>query len=156
MRPAPDPGRGRDPAYGRARAHGPGRRPGYGGVTLLLLCLFVAVGALASCTGIPGVPGASDPFRSAQENQITIQVENLSSEDMRVAVLGPTRRFDLGNVNPRSTGRYAVPWSAVEPLRIQVEPLTGSPHTLPPVTVEPGDHLELFLHTPASRSTLRR
>ena len=123
---------------------------------VLCLCLLAGFPVLVSCSGLRGVPSASDPFRTAQENQITIQVENLSSEDIRVAVLGPAHRHYLGNINPRSTGRYAVPWSSTEPLRIRLEPITSSPHTLSPVTVEPGDHLELFLHTPASRSVLRR
>ena len=123
---------------------------------ILILCLLAGFPVLASCSGLPGVSPGSDPFRTAQENRITIQVENLSSEDIRVAVLGPAHRHDLGNINPRSTGRYEVPWSSTEPLRIRLEPITASPHTLSPVTVEPGDHLELFLHTPASRSVLRR
>jgi hypothetical protein len=123
---------------------------------LLVFSFLAGTAVLASCSGLPGVPATSDPFRTAQDNQISIQVENLSSEDIRVAVLGPAHRQDLGNINPRSTGRYAVPWSFTEPLRIRLEPVTGSPYTLSPVTVEPGDHLELFLHTPASRSILRR
>lgn len=121
-----------------------------------VLCLLASLLILSGCSGMGRFSPGADPFRSADENQISIQVENLSSEDIRMAVLGPSRRHDLGNINPRSTNRYEVPWSSTEPLRIRIEPATGSPHNLPPVTVAPGDHLELFLHIPASRSILRR
>jgi len=100
-------------------------------------------------------PGA-DPFRSADDDKIPIQVENLSAEDMMVMVLGTARRHDLGRVNSRSTARFAVPWSRSEQIRIQIEPMTSSPHTVSAASVEPGDHLELILNFPASRSVLRR
>jgi hypothetical protein len=100
-------------------------------------------------------PG-TDPFRSADENQISIQVENLSAEDMMVMVLGTARHHDLGRINSRSTARFAVPWSRSEQIRVQIEPTTGSPHTVSASSVEPGDHLELVLNFPASRSVLRR
>ncbi|TVR52611.1 MAG: hypothetical protein EA421_13445 [Gemmatimonadales bacterium] len=120
-----------------------------------VLSLLLVVSTLAACGGWGGRTGP-DPFSTGDERSFSIQVENLSSEDMRVAVLGPDRRHDLGQINPRSTGRFAIPLSEHAQVRIRIEPISGSPHTMPAMTVEPGDHLELFLQFPASRSMLRR
>lgn len=121
------------------------------GTSVPILFLFF----LAACGGWAGRTD-SDLFSSRDERSFSIQVENLSTEDMRVSVLEPDRRHDLGQIKPRSTGRFTIPMSDHAQVRIWIEPFSGSPHTIPAMSVGPGDHLELVLQFPASRSILRR
>jgi glucose dehydrogenase len=121
-----------------------------------LLAASLALLLVTGCAFLSGGITYDDPFQSQAERRLTVRVENLHSQDVRIVAMAPGRRFPLGQVEPRTVRQFSVAWSRQEEVRFQIEPLAGSRHTTQSVPAGPGDFLWLQVAEPASRSSIRR
>jgi hypothetical protein len=99
---------------------------------------------------------ANDPFRGQAERQLTVRVENTGTEEVSVLALGPGRRTSLGRIQGRSVRQFSVPWSSVQDVRFQIEPLGGRRVTTAGIVVGPGEFIQLVVTQPVDRSYVRR
>lgn len=122
------------------------------GMTLLVLSLLAS-----GCSPFGSRGTGPNPFdmQGDLEGGVILRVENLLQEQVtiRVALGGPTR--DLGTVPGRSSQQFAVELTSSR-ISFQLEPFSGRRHTMPLVSVQPGDVLDLRVVNPIERSTLRR
>jgi hypothetical protein len=143
----------------RARIRSDGRRPGGSlarsfavGMTFLVLSL-----ATSGCTPFGSRGAGPNPFdpEGGLQGEVILRVENLLQEQVtiRVAAGGPSR--ELGAVPGRSSQQFSVEVTAAR-ISFQLEPFSGRRHTMPSVSVQPGDVLDLRVVNPIERSSLRR
>ncbi len=118
--------------------------------------VFVFVMLLAGCGLVGAGRGDWDPFRGSEERELRVTVENLTNMDVTVTVLAPGRRENLGTVNPRSRNTFGVSWSRSQEVRFRLDPLGSRSHTTTPFSAGPGEHLEVIVQDPITRSFVRR
>jgi len=114
--------------------------------------------ALGGCAALGGGSPQDDPFARGgpSEAQLMLRANNTLSEEVSIRVIDAGRTVDLGSVPARTTRQFTVEWSGSSRLAFQLEPFSGRRHTLPLVSVEPGDLLELVIQSPVERSVIRR
>jgi hypothetical protein len=122
------------------------------------ILLFCGLVAASGCAALGGGGAQGDPFArgGSSANQLILRANNTLAEDVSVRVVDRGRILDLGTVPGRSTRQFTVEWSGSSRLGFQVEPFSGRRHTLPLISVEPGDLLELVIQSPIERSVIRR
>ncbi len=111
---------------------------------------------LASCGVVGAGRGDWDPFRGADERQLRVTVENLTSFDVTVTVLAAGRRERLGTINPRTRNTFGVSWSRTQEVRFRLDPLGSRSHTTTPFSAGPGEYVEVIVQQPITRSFVRR
>jgi uncharacterized protein (DUF58 family) len=121
----------------------------------LLLCVLVGV---SGCAALGGGSTQGDPFArgGASTGELILRASNTLSEEVAIRLIDGGRTVDLGSVPGRSTRQFTVQWSGSARVAFQVEPFSGRRHTLPMVSVESGDLLELVIQSPVERSVIRR
>ncbi|TVR66804.1 MAG: hypothetical protein EA422_01220 [Gemmatimonadales bacterium] len=122
---------------------------------VLRVVALVVVLSLLGCGSLLG-RGDWDPFRSADERQLLVVVNNQHDRDVNVTITGPGQRSRLGFVPSRSFETYRVTWSRYQEARFVIEPTGGRRHTTGGLSVGPGDRIELVVVNPVQRSFVRR
>lgn len=90
------------------------------------------------------------------QGSISLLVNNLSFNDATLTLLTPGNRSRLGVVSGKGTQHFTVPWPGAQELRIQVSLLAGGSFTTSPVTVGPGERLELVIQESGRGTVIRR
>jgi len=111
---------------------------------------------LAGCGLVGAGRGDWDPFRGADERQLQVTVENLTNTDVTVTVLAAGRRERLGIINSRTRDTFGVSWSNTRAVRFRLDPLGARSHTTTALSAAPGEHLEVIVQQPITRSFVRR
>jgi hypothetical protein len=122
----------------------------------MVLSVAVLLVGLSGCAALTGGFAANDPFRGQAERQLTVRVENTGNEEVAVTALAPGRRTSLGRIQGRSVRQFSVPWSSIQDVRFQIEPLGGRRTTTAGIAVGPGEFVQLVVTQPADRSYVRR
>jgi hypothetical protein len=110
----------------------------------LLVCGLILAAAACGSTGRP-IAG-SDPFANAGAGtpaEIRIRVRNSNFYDAALTAVGDTGRRRLGTVGGNTTAVFTTPWTFTGGLSIQIDLLAGPTCTTQPITVSPGDTVEL-------------
>lgn len=121
----------------------------------LRVVALLAVLSLLGCGSVLG-RGDWDPFRSADERQLLVVVNNQHDRDVNITITAPGQRSRLGFVPSRSFETYRVNWSRYQEARFVIEPTGGRRHTTGGMSVGPGDRIELVVVNPIQRSFVRR
>ncbi len=120
--------------------------------TLLLSCAL-APALLVGCA----TTSRANPFEEGGAAQvIRISVTNRQFNDARVSAIRPGGRTTLGTVGGNQSQSFRIPWSANDRLELRVDLLAGGRYTTRPMTVNPGEEIELFILNPLYRSYVRR
>jgi hypothetical protein len=116
----------------------------------LVVALFAAIATLDACAAFRR--GGAAP---AQED-VVVQVHNQSFPDVTVYVVpaGDPRR--LGAVTGNSSATFKVPARMLSTgtLQLLARPLAGRAYLLPPVSVSPGDQVEVTINNVPAQSTV--
>lgn len=118
--------------------------------------IFAFVLLLAGCGVVGAGRGDWDPFRGADERQLRVTVDNMTNFDVNVTVLAAGRRERLGTMDPRSRNTFGVSWSSTQEVRFRLDPLGSRSHTTTPFSAGPGEHVEVVVQQPITRSFVRR
>ncbi len=137
----------RSPARERSRREGPA---GGAGIRVVLCLAVLGVLLLPGCASLLG-RGDWDPFRSGDDRRLRVQVVNQNVASVRVVVVAPGRRVSLGTVAGSTRETFSVPWAGLQDLRFDLEAVGGERYTTPPLSIAPGERVELLV-----RSTLRQ
>ena len=99
-----------------------------------------------------------DPFDSpsARPDFVRLQVINQNFQQATVTVVSEGMRTRLGRVGGKSESTFRVRWPNSRIMRLHVQLLAGSDFQTPPLTVDPGDALELVIQNPLFNSQIRR
>lgn len=120
-----------------------------------ILLVFGLAATLSGC-GLLAQRSSWDPFASRSERELSVRVQNRTTQDVNVNVMAGGRREPLGRVEGRQQERYSVSWQRTETVRFQLEPIAGRRLTISGGVASPGDHLDLYLEEPLSRSFVSR
>lgn len=135
-----------------------GRRSAHHGAPLRPAVLAGALAAvLALGCGLSSV--GDNPFQGGGgpgSGSIQIDVENLNFNDATLYAISSGSRHRMGTIGGKSQGRFEVPWEHQRELRVRIDLLAGSDFTTRPVSVSPGERIQLMIHADVRRSTLRR
>lgn len=117
------------------------------------------VGALvlmgtAACASGQGQPGSGNPFAEAQgqSQEIQIRVVNFNFNDATVwTVVRDVRRERLGMVTGKSDATFTVPWTLSDALRLEFDLIGGVRCITDPLSVDPGEIIELQISVDPSQ-----
>lgn len=119
----------------------------------MALCLAAASTACGS-TG-RSIPG-QDPFSGgAAAAEIRIRIRNNNFYDATITALGDTGRRRLGTVSGNQTATFTMPWTFNGSLRLEVDLLAGGTCVTDPITVSPGDDLDLQIQSTSGSNFCR-
>lgn len=121
-------------------------------LTPLILTLIIVLGGCA----VFGGHSRWDPFRTSEERQLRVRVDNVTHRDVVIHVLVAGHRTRLGRVPSRSAQMFGVPLSSAQEVRFQLDPVGDRRHTTDGMLVGPSEVLELIVLQPVSRSVVRR
>ena len=97
-----------------------------------------------------------DPFAPAADRSLVVFIENTTMEDIRIEARSPRDRYELGMISSRSARQTSIPWSELQDLRFQLDPLSGRRATTRPASVGPGERVTLVIVQPLEQSFIRR
>lgn len=117
--------------------------------TFLVFLVLVGCGRMLAS-------GDSDPFRSAGDRRLSVDVINEHFTSVTVTALGPGRRTRLGVVDVNSRNGFSIPWSAQGEVRFLLEISGGERFTTPQIIAGAGQSLEIWVRSPLQRSVVRR
>lgn len=96
------------------------------------------------------------PRGDGSRETITLRVNNLNFNDATLTLVTSGTRNRLGIVSGKSTQSFSVRWPNLQELRVQISVLAGGNFTTAPVTVGPGERVELLIQENVRASQLRR
>ncbi|TVP57982.1 MAG: hypothetical protein EA351_04690 [Gemmatimonadales bacterium] len=118
--------------------------------------MLLATVLLAGCTSFGPQAFRGDPFAPSADRSLIVFIENTTMEDIRIEARSPRDRYDLGMINSRSARRTSIPWSDLQDLRFQLDPISGRRVTTRPASVGPGERVTLVIVQPLEQSFIRR
>jgi hypothetical protein len=133
--------------------------PGFGRRLRAAVLLVLSAGTLlmGGC-GTSGrtIPGA-DPFAGgAAAAEVRLRVRNNNFYDATLWALNDSgSRRRLGTVSGNQSAVFTMPWPYAATLRVQIDLLAGSTCTTDPISVNPGDDLELQIQSTATSNFCR-
>ncbi len=128
----------------------------------ILVCAFVTAALVlgaAGCASGRGKPGSANPFGQAQgeQNEVRIRVVNFNFNDANVwTMVRDTRRERLGMVTGKSEATFTVPWTFTDALRLEFDLIGGVRCVTEPLSVDPGEILELQISVDPSQDPMCR
>jgi len=120
-----------------------------------ILIFATSLMLLAGCAGIVG-RGDWDPFRSGDDRRVSVVVVNQNISHVSVAVLAPGHRTRLGTVAGNSREGFSVPWTGRRDIRFELEAVGGERQTTVPLSISPGESVELIVRSPLRTSSVAR
>lgn len=114
---------------------------------------FLLLGTGSGCGGTRADPM---PRGDGSSETITLRVNNLNFNDATLTLVTSGTRSRLGIVSGKSTQSFSVRWPNLQELRVQISVLAGGNFTTAPVTVGPGERVELLIQENVRASQLRR
>lgn len=113
-----------------------------------LTLAFLASG----CAG-GGTPTSDGPFAAAADGPqtVSIHVRNLNFSEARLWAVSRGGRQRLGVIDGKGDAVYRITWAVAEPMQIEIDLLAGPRCLTEPMTVDPGDDLELQIQMDLSR-----
>lgn len=109
---------------------------------LVLVASAVAAGA---CGTSPPPPGGG-PFSGAgMATEVRLRVRNDNFYDATLTALSDSGRRRVGTVGGNQTAVFTLPWTFSSGLQVIVDLLAGPTCTTDPITVNPGDTVELVI-----------
>ena len=123
-----------------------------------LACAALLLG-VAGCASGGGKSGSANPFGQAQgeANEVQIRVVNLNFNDATVwTVVRDARRERLGMVTGKSEATFTVPWTFTDALRLEFDLIGGVRCITEPLSVDPGEILELQISVDPSQDPMCR
>jgi hypothetical protein len=118
-----------------------------------VVAVLLLVTAVAGCGGTRADPMARG---GGERDMITLRVNNLNFNDATLTLMTSGTRNRIGIVPGKSTQTFTVPWPNLQELRVQISVLAGGNFTTSPVTVGPGERVELLIQENVRASQLRR
>ena len=115
--------------------------------------------AVAGCASAGGKPGSANPFGQAQgeQNEVRIRVVNLNFNDANVwTVVRDARRERLGMVTGKSEATFTIPWTFTDALRLEFDLVGGVRCVTEPLSVDPGEILEMQISVDPSQDPMCR
>ena len=125
---------------------------------VLLVHLGVAA-AMAGAAACAAPSSSGNPFEggaAGSASALRIEVRNLHFNDATLHAVSSGSRYRLGTVSGKSDATYEVPWQGQQSVRIEIDLLAGDRFTTRPVSVTPGDRVELYIQPELRRSYLQR
>ena len=110
---------------------------------------FMATLLLGACAGT-GSNVSDSPFSAADGEREIVQIQVLNnnfSDATLWAVVMDSRRIRLGNVTGKTDASFSIPWRFSEPMRIEIDMVAGPRCRTRPITVDPGDVLQLEIQS---------
>jgi hypothetical protein len=112
--------------------------------------LLLAAVLVVSSTGCHAIaPGLFGEKRA--KPQIRIDVTNLNFQDATIHALRGGERHRLGTVTGKGSATYTLEWRTPLPLQIEIDLLAGGRCTTRPVTVDPGERIQLQIEVDIRR-----
>ncbi|HSW29705.1 MAG TPA: hypothetical protein VLH75_09525 [Longimicrobiales bacterium] len=124
--------------------------------TLAAAALLLGV---AGCASAAGRSGSANPFGQTQgeTREIRILVRNLNYNDATVwTVVRDARRERLGLVTGKSDTTFTVPWTFTDALRLEFDLIGGVRCMTEPLSVDPGEIIELQISVDPSQDPMCR
>ncbi len=115
--------------------------------------------AVAGCASAGGKPGSANPFGEAQgeANEVKIRVVNLNFNDASVwTVVRDARRERLGMVTGKSEATFTIPWTFTDAMRLEFDLIGGVRCVTEPLSVDPGEILEMQISVDPSQDPMCR
>ncbi|MEX0980312.1 MAG: hypothetical protein WDZ89_04405, partial [Gemmatimonadota bacterium] len=97
---------------------------------------------------------ADNPFQGRSARQITLHVNNQSSEQVTLRAVSIGGRPALGTVQPLGNANFTVPWTRTTELSIEISSLGSRRFTTRAIVANPGDRVQLRIERTISRSIL--
>jgi hypothetical protein len=121
-----------------------------------ILAVFLLLGTLLLGACASG-RSSNDPFRGGGgPASLKVHVTNLNFNDARLhAFVFGTRKM-LGTVSGKRETTFTIPWERPSDLRIEIDLLAGDRCTTRPISVNPGDQVELVIDQRLLNSPLCR
>jgi hypothetical protein len=112
--------------------------------------LLVAAVLLLSTAGCKAIaPGLFGEKRARPS--IRIDVTNLNFQDATIHAVRNGERHRLGTVTGKGSASYTMEWRIPVPLQIEIDLLAGGRCTTRPVTVDPGERIQLQIEVDIRR-----
>ena len=113
--------------------------------------LFLAATLVVSTAGCRAVaPGLFGERRARP--MIRIDVTNLNFQDATLHAHRGGERHRLGTVSGKGTATYTLEWRVPLPLQIEVDLLAGGRCITRPITLDPGDQIQLQIEVDLRRT----
>lgn len=128
----------------------PGLR--FGSVAALSLAL-----ALAGCAGM--TTSNSNPFAGGgdgSDRQILLVVENQQFNEAQITAYRSGSRNRIGRIGGNQVESFRVDWPVDGLLEVEIDVLAGQRFRTSPVSVDPGERVQLVITDPLRRSYLQR
>ena len=124
----------------------------------VLACAALLLG-VAGCASAGKTSGSANPFGQAQgeQNEVRIRVVNLNFNDANVwTVVRDARRERLGMVTGKSEATFTIPWTFTDALRLEFDLVGGVRCVTEPLSVDPGEVLEMQISVDPSQDPMCR
>lgn len=134
------------------------RRPRRSRPVRTLACAALLLG-VAGCASGGGKSGSANPFGQAQgeQREIRILVRNFNFNDANVwTVVRDARRERLGMVTGKSEATFTIPWTFTEALRLEFDLVGGVRCLTEPLSVDPGEIVEMQISVDPSQDPMCR
>jgi hypothetical protein len=119
---------------------------------LVCTAAFLASACGSSSRPIPG----QNPFAGgAAAAQIRIHIRNYNFYDATITALSDTGRRKLGTVGGNQNAVFTMPWTFSGRLSLEVDLLAGPTCTTEPITVSPGEDVDLQIQSSSGSSFCR-
>lgn len=119
-----------------------------------LLTGAVVLLGMAACASGRGRQGTGNPFAGSQgeSREIQVHVMNFNYNDANVwTVVRDARRERLGTVTGKSDATFTVSWTFTDVLRLEFDLIGGVRCVTDPLSVDPGEIIELQISVDPSQ-----
>ena len=107
----------------------------------------LAAAALVVAVFAGGCAGSrtDNPFQGGAqgERSIRVEVRNLNFADATLYAYRGSERIRMGIVTGKTDAEFTVPWTVTVPLRIEIDLLAGDRCITRPMSVDPGDVIQV-------------
>lgn len=112
------------------------------------------LGAAVLLTGCAS-SNVDNPFTGGGSSGLRVTVDNNHMQDVTVYLMAPSLRQRLGRVGSHQTETFSVRWTHTRELRLELDFLAGPRCYSFPVTVSPGDEVEMIVQPSLTRMDCR-
>lgn len=88
--------------------------------------------------------------------RLEIRVDNISRNDATIFAVTQARRLRLGIVQAKGNRRFVIEWEALQDIQIEVDLLASQRFLSDPLSLAPGEILEVQVQEPVSSTIISR